>query len=74
MTMMSEIALDIFRIFPFVSDFNLQFSQYGVRDGEALLFRAGPRLTFSSASKIFGGARYDHSNFSRVHDRCQRGS
>jgi flavorubredoxin len=46
MTTISEIAPDLFRICTFVSEFNLQFNQFLVRDREPLLFHTGPRALF----------------------------
>ncbi|HEY6085967.1 MAG TPA: hypothetical protein VIU63_11275, partial [Nitrospira sp.] len=48
MTTVSEIAPDMFRICTFVPDFNLQFSQFLVRDHEPLLFHTGPRGMFAA--------------------------
>jgi flavorubredoxin len=42
-----EIAPDLFRITTFVEPFNIQFSQFLVRDKEPLLFHTGPRALFS---------------------------
>lgn len=47
MTTVSEIAPDVFRISTFVSDFNLQFNQFLVRDEEPVLFHTGPRAMFA---------------------------
>ena len=47
MTTVSEIAPDVFRISTLVSDFNLQFNQFLVRDEEPLLFHTGPRAMFA---------------------------
>ena len=41
MPSVTEIAPDIFRITTFVPDFNLQFSQFLVRDDEPLLYHTG---------------------------------
>ncbi|MBX3302442.1 MAG: MBL fold metallo-hydrolase [Nitrospira sp.] len=42
----SEIAPDLFRITAFVEPFNIQFSQFLVRDDEPLLFHTGSRALF----------------------------
>jgi len=47
MTMITEVAPDLFRIATFVEPFNLQFSQFLVRDEEPLLFHTGPRALFA---------------------------
>jgi len=47
MAHVTEIAPDLFRITTFVQPFNLQFSQFLVRDDEPLLFHTGPRALFS---------------------------
>ena len=47
MAHIAEIAPDLFRITTFVKPFNLQFSQFLVRDDEPLLFHTGPRALFS---------------------------
>lgn len=46
MTQITEVASDVFRITNFVEPFNLQFSQFLVRDEEPLLFHTGPRALF----------------------------
>ena len=43
MAKITEIASDLFRITTFVEPFNIQFSQFLVRDEEPLLFHTGPR-------------------------------
>ena len=47
MATVSEIAPDVFRISTFVREFDLQFSQFLVRDDEPLLFHTGPRALFT---------------------------
>lgn len=42
----NEIAPDVFRLCVYVSDFNLQFSSFLVRDDEPLLFHTGMRQFF----------------------------
>lgn len=46
MTKITEIAPDLFRIMTFVEPFNMQFSQFLVRDDQPLLFHTGPRALF----------------------------
>ena len=47
MAKITEIAPDLFRITTFVEPFNIQFSQFLVRDEEPLLFHTGPRALFA---------------------------
>ncbi len=47
MAKITEIAPDLFRITTFVEPFNIQFSQFLMRDEEPLLFHTGPRALFS---------------------------
>lgn len=42
----TEIAPDLFRLTTFVEPFNIQFSQFLVRDDQPLLFHTGPRALF----------------------------
>lgn len=46
MTLITEVAPELFRITTFIEPFNLQFSQFLVRDEEPLLFHTGPRVLF----------------------------
>ena len=46
MAKITEIAPDLFRITTFVEPFNIQFSQFLLRDDEPLLFHTGPRALF----------------------------
>ena len=46
MAKITEIAPDFFRITTFVEPFNIQFSQFLVRDDQPLLFHTGPRALF----------------------------
>lgn len=46
MAKITEVAPDLFQITTFVKPFNLQFSQFVVRDDEPFLFHTGPRLLF----------------------------
>ena len=47
MAKITEIAPDLFRITTFVEPFNIQFSQFLMRDEEPLLFHTGPRALFA---------------------------
>src|SRR5262245_9993424 len=46
MTRIDEIAAGIFRISTYISDFNLQFNQFLIRDDEPLLFETGMKQLF----------------------------
>lgn len=46
MAQITEIAPDLFRITTFVEPFNIQFSQFLMRDDQPLLFHTGPRALF----------------------------
>ena len=47
MAKITEIAPDLFRITTFVEPFNIQFSQFLLRDDQPLLFHTGPRALLS---------------------------
>ncbi|HMS82639.1 MAG TPA: MBL fold metallo-hydrolase [Nitrospira sp.] len=47
MAKITEIAPDLFRITTFVEPYNIQFSQFLVRDDQPLLFHTGPRALFA---------------------------
>ena len=51
MAQINEVAPDLFRITTFVQPFNLQFSQFLVRDEEPLLFHTGPRMMFPAVKE-----------------------
>lgn len=51
MTRITEIAPDLFRIATFVAPFNLQFSQFLLRDDEPFLFHTGPRALFPAVQE-----------------------
>lgn len=51
MAQITEVAPDLFRITTFVQPFNLQFSQFLVRDEEPLLFHTGPRMMFPAVKE-----------------------
>lgn len=46
MPKLTEIAPDLFRITTFVEPYNIQFSQFLLRDDQPLLFHTGPRALF----------------------------
>ena len=46
MAQVTEIAPDVFRISIFVSQFNLQFNHFLIRDEQPLLFHTGYRQLF----------------------------
>ena len=50
MAKITEIAPDLFRITTFVEPFNIQFSQFLLRDDQPLLFHTGPRALFSEVT------------------------
>jgi flavorubredoxin len=75
MAAITEIAPDIFRISTSVSDFNLQFNQFLVRDEEPLLFHTGLRSMFPGVmhamASLIDLARLRWIGFSHVEaDEC----
>ena len=54
MTTITEIAPEIFRINTFISDFNLGFTQFLVRDEEPLLFHTGMKGLFPIVREAVG--------------------
>ena len=46
MSTITEIAPDIYRICTYVSEFDLQFNQFLVKDDEPLLYHTGMRAMF----------------------------
>jgi flavorubredoxin len=48
MTMITEIAPDVFRICTYIPEINLQFNQFLVRDEQPLLFHTGMKSLFPS--------------------------
>ena len=71
----TEIAPDLFRICTFVEPFNLQFSQFLIRDEEPLLFHTGPRMLFpavrEAVSTLLDPARIRWIAFSHFEaDEC----
>ena len=51
MAQITEIAPDVFRITTFLEPFNMQFSQFLVRDAEPLLYHTGPRMLFPAVKE-----------------------
>ena len=51
MAQITEVAPDLFRITTFLEPFNLQFSQFLVRDAQPLLYHTGPRLLFPAVKE-----------------------
>ena len=51
MAKITEVAPDLFRITTFLEPFNLQFSQFLVRDEQPLLFHTGPRTLFADVKE-----------------------
>src|SRR5262245_11855791 len=75
MTRVDEIAANIFRISTYVPEFNLQFSQFLVRDDEPLLFETGMKQMFplvrEAVSKIIDPASLRYVAFSHFEpDEC----
>jgi flavorubredoxin len=54
MTKITEIAPDIFRINTFITEFDLGFSQFLVRDDEPLLYHSGMRALFPVVHEAVG--------------------
>jgi len=75
MTRIDEIASNIFRISTYVSDFNLQFNQFLVRDDEPLLFETGMKQMFpqvrEAVSRVIDPASLRYISFSHFEpDEC----
>ena len=75
MTRIDEIAPDIFRISTYVSEFNLQFNQFLIRDEEPLLFETGMKQMFpvvrDAVSKIIDPTSLRYVSFSHYEpDEC----
>jgi flavorubredoxin len=74
-TRVDEIAPDIFRISTYMSDFNLQFNQFLVKDDEPLLFETGMRQIFplvrEAVSRVIDPASIRYVSFSHFEpDEC----
>ena len=70
-----EIAPDVYRISTYISDFNLQFNQFLVKDDQPLLFHTGMRMLFpvvrEEVSKIIDPAKIRWIGFSHFEsDEC----
>ena len=70
-----EIAPDVYRISTYISDFNLQFNQFLVKDDEPLLFHTGMRMLFpvvrEEVSKIINPEKIRWIGFSHFEsDEC----
>lgn len=61
MAQITEVAPDLFRITTFLEPFNLQFSQFLVRDAEPLLFHTGPRALFPAVKEAVGALIDPHA-------------
>lgn len=75
MTRVDEIAPDIYRISLYVSEFNLQFNHFLVKDDEPLLFHTGMKRTFpqvrEALEKIIDPAKIRWISFSHFEsDEC----
>ncbi|MFB3777455.1 MAG: MBL fold metallo-hydrolase [Bryobacteraceae bacterium] len=71
----TEIAPDVFRVSIFVSEINLEFSHFLVRDDEPLLFHAGLRSMFpvlrEQVSRLIDVSKLRHVSFSHFEsDEC----
>jgi flavorubredoxin len=75
MTRIDEIAADIFRISTYISDFNLQFNQFLIKDDEPLLFETGMKQLFpqvrDAVSTVIDPASLRYISFSHFEpDEC----
>jgi flavorubredoxin len=75
MTRIDEIATGIFRISTYVSDFDLQFNQFLIKDHEPLLFETGMKQIFpqvrEAVSKVIDPATLRYISFSHFEpDEC----
>jgi len=75
MTHIDEIADGIFRISTYISDFNLQFNQFLIKDDEPLLFETGMKQIFpqvrEAVAKVIDTAALRHISFSHYEpDEC----
>ena len=75
MTRVDEIAPDIFRISTYVSDFNLQFNQFLIRDEAPLLFETGMKQIFpmvrDAVARVIDPASLRYVSFSHYEpDEC----
>ena len=51
MSQISEIAPDVFKVTTFISEFNIQFNQFLIRDEEPLLYHTGMRGLFTTVNE-----------------------
>lgn len=75
MTRVDEIATDIYRISTHVSEYNLQFNQFLIKDDEPLLFETGMKGMFpivrEAVSRIIDPASIRYVSFSHFEpDEC----
>ena len=75
MTRIDEIAAGIFRISTYISDFNLQFNQFLIKDDEPLLFETVMKQLFpqvrEAVSKVIDPASLRYISFSHFEpDEC----
>jgi flavorubredoxin len=75
MTRIDEIASGIFRISTYISDFDLQFNQFLIKDDEPLLFETGMKQIFpqvrEAVSKVIDPATLRYISFSHFEpDEC----
>jgi flavorubredoxin len=75
MVQVSEIAPDVYRISVFVSEFNLQFNHFLIKDDEPMLYHAGMKQMFplvhGAVSKIIDPAKLMWIGFSHFEvDEC----
>jgi flavorubredoxin len=75
MTRVDEIAADIFRISTYVSDFDIQFNQFLIRDERPLLFSTGMKqmfpLVLDGVSRIIDPKTLGYVSFSHYEpDEC----
>ena len=75
MTRIDEVADGIFRISTYISDFNLQFNQFLIKDDEPLLFETGMKQLFpvvrEAVSKVIDPASLRYISFSHFEpDEC----
>jgi flavorubredoxin len=75
MARIDEIAPDIFRISTYVSDIQLQFNQFLIRDEEPLLFETGMKALFpevrEAVAKVLDPSSIRHISFSHYEpDEC----
>src|ERR1051326_4709358 len=75
MTRIDEIASGIFRISTYISDFDLQFNQFLIKDDEPLLFETGMKQIFpqvrEAVSKVIDPASLRFISFSHFEpDEC----